>query len=115
MDRNFQRFIERTAGLLVVNSIRKHNPNPPKNKGPQGRVVKAARLDGCRSVDRFPGKTVNLGLNSPCKCGSGKKYKRCCVKKDIEASVTRRMPKAVSTGKVLGSDEPTLVKETTHG
>jgi SEC-C motif-containing protein len=24
--------------------------------------------------------TVNQGLNAPCHCGSGKKFKRCCGK-----------------------------------
>ena len=27
----------------------------------------------------------NLGRNEPCHCGSGKKYKKCCLEKDTEA------------------------------
>ena len=27
------------------------------------------------------GKNVKIGRNDPCPCGSGKKYKRCCMKK----------------------------------
>lgn len=27
-------------------------------------------------------KRVNIGRNDPCYCGSGKKYKKCCLKKD---------------------------------
>jgi len=114
VDKNYQRFMERTAGRLVVDSIRKHNPNPPQNKGPRGRVIRVARLDGCKPMDRFPG-TINLGLNAPCKCGSGKKYKRCCVNKDIETVMTRRMPEPRSTGKVLGAEDASLVNEATHG
>ena len=30
-------------------------------------------------------KTVKVGRNDPCPCGSGKKYKHCCMKKDQEA------------------------------
>ncbi len=30
-------------------------------------------------------KTVKVGRNDPCPCGSGKKYKQCCMKKDQEA------------------------------
>ena len=30
------------------------------------------------------GKLVKLGRNKPCHCGSGKKYKKCCLDKDIE-------------------------------
>lgn len=29
----------------------------------------------------------NLGRNQPCHCGSGKKYKKCCLRKDED---TRR-------------------------
>jgi hypothetical protein len=25
-----------------------------------------------------------IGRNDPCHCGSGKKYKKCCLEKDIE-------------------------------
>ena len=31
-----------------------------------------------------------IGRNSPCPCGSGKKYKRCC--EEIEAELRRRVP-----------------------
>ncbi len=27
-------------------------------------------------------KTIKVGRNDPCPCGSGKKYKQCCMKKD---------------------------------
>jgi hypothetical protein len=26
--------------------------------------------------------TVSIGRNDPCHCGSGKKYKKCCLEKD---------------------------------
>ncbi|MGP0063964.1 MAG: YecA family protein [Isosphaeraceae bacterium] len=29
---------------------------------------------------------MNAGRNDPCPCGSGKKYKKCCLAKDLEAS-----------------------------
>lgn len=31
-------------------------------------------------IDHAIKKTVNIGVNSPCICGSGKKYKKCCQK-----------------------------------
>ena len=35
-------------------------------------------------------KLVNVGRNDPCPCGSGKKYKRCCIEKfDNAYRVTR--------------------------
>jgi uncharacterized protein YecA (UPF0149 family) len=27
-------------------------------------------------------KSKNIGRNDPCPCGSGKKYKKCCLNKD---------------------------------
>jgi methionyl aminopeptidase len=38
------------------------------------------------------GKTVKVGRNDPCPCGSGIKYKRCCLGKDIQVN---REPGAV--------------------
>ena len=33
---------------------------------------------------------VNLGRNDPCHCGSGKKYKQCCLGKDEEKARAAR-------------------------
>ena len=33
---------------------------------------------------------ANLGRNDPCHCGSGKKYKQCCLGKDEEKARTAR-------------------------
>jgi tetratricopeptide (TPR) repeat protein len=33
---------------------------------------------------------VKLNRNAPCPCGSGKKYKRCCLPRDQEAAAQRR-------------------------
>ncbi len=37
-------------------------------------------LDGTVKALAKPKQETNLGLNAPCACGSGKKYKRCCGK-----------------------------------
>jgi hypothetical protein len=29
--------------------------------------------------------TISIGRNDPCHCGSGKKYKKCCLEKDETA------------------------------
>ena len=42
--------------------------------------------------------TAQVGRNQPCPCGSGKKYKRCCLQKD-EASAAERL-RAQATGDV---------------
>ena len=31
-----------------------------------------------KRLKRLPAKTVKIGRNDPCPCGSGKKYKKCC-------------------------------------
>ena len=37
-----------------------------------------------KAVKRQPvRKTVKIGPNDPCPCGSGKKYKKCCRDKDL--------------------------------
>ena len=44
---------------------------------------KIARFDSrTQSLIRLPQSTVKkIGRNSPCICGSGKKYKKCCINK----------------------------------
>jgi len=45
-------------------------------------IIKASILDKERWISHQP--TVRsfpkIGRNNPCPCGSGKKYKRCCLK-----------------------------------
>ena len=38
-----------------------------------------------------------MGRNSPCPCGSGKKYKKCCLSKDEEAEIKLRGADTVNT------------------
>ena len=48
--------------------------------------VTAAGAGGDGSVKREPvKKKVKVGRNDPCPCGSGKKYKNCCLDKDMAA------------------------------
>ena len=46
---------------------------------------------------------ANIGRNDPCPCGSGKKYKRCCLDKDEaaerEALASRVTPPIISPGR----------------
>ncbi|MEM6700761.1 MAG: DUF1186 domain-containing protein, partial [Bacteroidota bacterium] len=41
--------------------------------------------DDYEVVETFKRETPKLGRNDPCHCGSGKKYKKCCLKKDKAA------------------------------
>ncbi|MCM3783265.1 SEC-C metal-binding domain-containing protein [Neobacillus mesonae] len=38
---------------------------------------------------------INLGRNEPCHCGSGKKYKKCCLEKDREKQRNVRVATSV--------------------
>ena len=48
----------------------------------------AGAADGS-SVKKQPIRTAakKVGPNDPCPCGSGKKYKKCCMQKDKEAGM----------------------------
>lgn len=39
---------------------------------------------------------MKLGRNDPCHCGSGKKYKKCCMEKDEEANRIRQQESALA-------------------
>ena len=37
-----------------------------------------------RKPETFRREMPKVGRNDPCPCGSGKKYKNCCMNKDVE-------------------------------
>jgi len=41
----------------------------------------APRMSLRKSVVTQPRHTLDIGRNDPCPCGSGKKYKHCCIEK----------------------------------
>ena len=49
----------------------------------------AAGADDGSVVKKAPVRTAakKVGPNDPCPCGSGKKYKKCCMQKDKEAEM----------------------------
>jgi preprotein translocase subunit SecA len=54
---------------------------------PQHRGVRAVHPggDGQGARQPVPSGVARVGRNDPCPCGSGKKYKHCCMRKDIAA------------------------------
>ena len=57
----------------------------PRQEVKRQRVAKemATNTPADKSVKRQPvKKAVKIGPNDPCPCGSGKKYKKCCMQKD---------------------------------
>ena len=51
-------------------------------------------------------KKHKIGRNDPCHCGSGKKYKRCCIKKDREINSKPKTDsnEGTSENKLIGHD-----------
>ena len=43
-----------------------------------------------------------LGRNEPCHCGSGRKYKRCCLEKDADRLRSEREAGPMATGGAVG-------------
>jgi hypothetical protein len=54
-------------------------------------------------VALFP--SNSLGRNDPCHCGSGKKYKQCCLAKDEAAERTARTKAAEKAEKAEKADK----------
>jgi hypothetical protein len=59
---------------------------------------------GGRTVALFP--SNSLGRNEPCHCGSGKKYKQCCLSKDEAAERTARAKAAEKAEKADKTEKP---------
>ncbi len=57
--------------------------------------------------------TTKIGRNDPCPCGSGKKYKQCCLTK--AASTETPKLKKKFTAKLLSQPKPIDLMERTFG
>jgi len=55
-----------------------------------------------------------VGRNDPCPCGSGKKYKQCCLLKKEEKTPPRKL-KAVWVNQPVSQEEPVNLIERTFG
>jgi len=53
--------------------------SPRRNKGRNVRI--SPKMAFRKSVVTDPRKVMEIGRNDPCPCGSGKKYKECCIAK----------------------------------
>jgi hypothetical protein len=47
---------------------------------------------------------MELGRNEPCHCGSGKKYKKCCLEKDEGKNRKEREKAALNAAKVMAAE-----------
>lgn len=55
----------------------------------------------------------NLGRNDPCHCGSGRKYKHCCLDKD-EAAAREERAKAAEVAAANPAEEVVQAKQPKH-
>ena len=53
-----------------------------------------------------PSTEARPGRNQPCYCGSGKKYKQCCLAKDEEAAAAARAKAAEEAAETPEATEP---------
>ncbi|MDF2566265.1 MAG: hypothetical protein K0Q53_2669 [Massilibacillus sp.] len=60
--------------------------NSPRELSPSGKKLskKYQSQKNRDNVVKFVPRTSTIGRNDPCPCGSGKKYKKCCLDKDCE-------------------------------
>jgi SEC-C motif len=49
-----------------------------------------------------PKEVPQLGRNEPCHCGSGRKYKKCCLEKDAGRLRSEREVGPIATGGAVG-------------
>jgi len=71
---------------LLVNTYTARKPSGPTQAEIEAMIAKALSKSTERSVPLPPQTTEKhkkskIGRNAPCPCGSGKKYKRCCLGK----------------------------------
>lgn len=59
--------------------------------------------------------TQRVGRNDPCPCGSGKKYKKCCLEKDAERASNPSPLPGLTRSEYLRTAGPQLTTETIDG
>lgn len=76
-NRVFTNFIIDNKSSLEQYSL-EHNLNLELNKTNRFNPLQFSNLE--QKVETYKRYTVKIGRNDPCHCGSGKKYKKCCLK-----------------------------------
>jgi preprotein translocase subunit SecA len=54
-------------------------PSADGARGPRDQAITNAG-QGAKKVEPIRNRTQRVGRNDPCPCGSGKKYKNCCMR-----------------------------------
>ena len=73
--------LDETAGSPWVESeaIHEDAPAPSDISGQQQAAIDATQSD--KKMEPIRNRTERVGRNDPCTCGSGKKFKNCCMRK----------------------------------
>lgn len=112
--RNLFRFVEDFLAVCLLLRLKagvalRCAPTPPErdNPSPWAAVAQA-------ELDRKPASSeaaAKIGRNDPCPCGSGKKFKRCCLGKPASAQPTTPLGVRIVTPETLAvqrSDRPII-------
>ena len=77
-----------------------------RESGVVGRGRPTSRLVRCNSFSMTAQTSARPGRNEPCHCGSGRKYKHCCLEKD-DAQAAAARAKAAAEAAVRSSEAAT--------
>jgi len=71
--------VGRSKVVWVDKSGNHHDECDPELSGEDAMTFRAMHDSERRAVERGKPRDERPGRNEPCSCGSGKKYKRCCL------------------------------------
>jgi hypothetical protein len=74
-----------------------------------GRKPKDEKKEAAKQPATAPALYPELGRNDPCHCGSGKKYKKCCMSKDEAAErqvLEKNWEKAAAAAAAAAKEQP---------
>ncbi len=74
---------EFVSSTWVETSARHAAATPATEIGAQQQQAIDASQQGDVKVEPIRNRGQRVGRNDPCPCGSGKKYKQCCLRKEL--------------------------------
>jgi preprotein translocase subunit SecA len=75
-----------TVGRMFRVQIRREEDDQPVNRRMRRALPSAPDLPANGPVSTVRRRGTKVGRNDPCPCGSGKKYKKCCMKNEAETA-----------------------------
>ena len=71
-----------TSFIISLRERRKNELNDLAKKVAETQKTEQKETKRKRAATTFKRKAAKVGRNDPCPCGSGKKFKKCCLNKD---------------------------------